>query len=301
MRHLPHRWALAVATALAMSTVTSGPARADIAGDFNISVSDGATTINSWIPSTCPAALTIPASLGGAPVTKIEFRAFLNHACLQTDGGTTSVTIPAGVSTVAGEAFKGASGLQRITFTGALNSLPSQVFSGNTSLKQIIFQGNGPTAAGDTFAGVTDALVFYRSGTQLRTGPSTLTAWPATYATFTTYVLPEVGVAGLLAGVSRKRVYFFPTIAATSPGTAYVRVFAKVRKNGKYRSVLICRVQGTIPVASTPVTLECASRAARTLVRKRATTFTARAYLTQVGSNFTSAEATDTVRVKRRR
>ena len=82
------------------------------------------------------AALTIPETINGLPVTVIGEGAFASRASL------TSVTIPASVTSIGNSAFAGCSGLQSAAFMGNAPSLGTNVFSATASgFKVYYFNG----------------------------------------------------------------------------------------------------------------------------------------------------------------
>ena len=110
--------------------------------------------------------VTIPATLGGKPVTIIGGDAFINCS------GMTKVLIPDTVTTIWSSAFKGCSGLKDFTFPDGLSTVMSSAFQGCTglesveisvavseignyafalcgNLKTVTFAGNCPTTGGD--------------------------------------------------------------------------------------------------------------------------------------------------------
>ena len=110
-------------------------------------------------------------------------------------------------------------------------------------------------------------------------------------------------ISGLRAGqVSRKskRVYFFPTVGTNANGTAYLVVYAKVKKSGRTYTKLMC--SGMVAMtADSAANMQCSSTAARKLVKKHKTKFYARLTFVQSGSGFTTAPITKTVTIKRKR
>ena len=127
--------------------------------------------------------VTIPATLGGKPVTIIGGDAFINCS------GMTKVLIPDSVTTIWASAFKGCSGLKDFMFPDGLSTIMSSAFQGCTglegvempvavseignyafalcsNLKTVTFAGNCPTTGGDKiYDGANSELVSIVSAT----------------------------------------------------------------------------------------------------------------------------------------
>jgi len=117
-------------------TVAASPAAAAVSGDLQYSDTGTTITIDRCVAETCPASITIPATIAGKPVTTIGTNAFLGAGLLRTvtfegtsslttigaqafrQTGLTAITIPASVTTIGDEAFWLAGLLTTVTFGG---------------------------------------------------------------------------------------------------------------------------------------------------------------------------------------
>jgi len=138
----------------------SGPASISVTPEFNYATSGGAITITGYLG---PAgALTIPASIGGLPVTGIAEYAFAGGA------GLTSVTIPAGVTSIASGAFQ------------------------NNPLRSIYFEGNAPGQDVEVFYNTSAQAVYYLPGTS---------GWGSSFDGIATVLWkPQIQAGGVRAG-----------------------------------------------------------------------------------------------------
>ena len=156
-------------------------------GDFSY-VSDGTSvTITGCSASPCEANLTIPASIGGLPVTGIVDEAFYDQTSLRT------VAIPASVTNVAAMAFKN-SGLTSVSFEAGsqLTSIGHSAFLNTSGLTSITipasvtsigssaFQGSGLTSvsfeAGSALATIGDGVFYGTSDLASITIPASVTS-----------------------------------------------------------------------------------------------------------------------------
>jgi hypothetical protein len=117
--HPDTSWTSTVLSSLAPLT----PTPLSPADGFTFTVNGGDVTITGCSPSTCPATLIIPSSIGGDPVTEIGVSAFYN-------AGLTSVTIPSSVTSIDNGAFYG-NPLTSVTFLGSAPSFGTGVFTGS--------------------------------------------------------------------------------------------------------------------------------------------------------------------------
>jgi hypothetical protein len=126
-------------------------------GDFIFSVTGGQAWITRY---TGPGGdLTLPSSLGGAPVTSIGDRAFQNCT------GLTSIIIPEGVSSLGEGAFSGCKSLKSISLPQSLSVIGDLAFENCTSLKSITIPKNAALLGEDTFKGCTNLTTVNRGST----------------------------------------------------------------------------------------------------------------------------------------
>ena len=110
---------------------------------------------------TCPASLTIPASIEGKPVTTIGTAAFRYQFSLH------SVTLPASVTAINGWAFK-STGLTSITIPAGVTQIGNGAFINSSSLATVTFLGNAPTVLDSgVFMGVASGAVAQLSSRSL--------------------------------------------------------------------------------------------------------------------------------------
>ncbi|MBQ5973001.1 MAG: leucine-rich repeat protein, partial [Oscillospiraceae bacterium] len=113
--------------ALALVPALGGRTRAETSGVYTYSTAGGEATILRC-DSEAAGALSVPAKLGGCPVTAIGDNAF--SSC----GKITSVTLPAGVTDVGRCAFQGCTALKSVTLPAGLTVIRDQCFSGCSAL-----------------------------------------------------------------------------------------------------------------------------------------------------------------------
>jgi len=114
---------------------------------FTYTTSGGQVTITGYT-GTPPAALTIPAMLGGNPVTGIGDSAFSNCTTVA------SVTIPAGVTSIGNSAFQGCSSLGSSNFMGAApTTMGTHVFSNVANGFTVLFVNGAGGFATPTWLG----------------------------------------------------------------------------------------------------------------------------------------------------
>ena len=89
---------------------------------------DGGSYSKPAVPITTTGNLTIPAMLGGYPVTSIGSYAFRN--CI----GLTRVTIGAGVTSIGSSAFSGCGALMSVMISNSVKEIGDNAFAGCTSL-----------------------------------------------------------------------------------------------------------------------------------------------------------------------
>jgi len=137
-------------TPLAMLTLLLGclfalhiPALAATEGDYEYTVTDGAATITKYTGA--GGDVTIPATLGGYPVTKIGDQSFISQSEL------TSVVIPEGVTGIYWRSFAFCPKLTSVTLPQSLTILGDTVFQGCTALSAINLPDNLTTINGYAF------------------------------------------------------------------------------------------------------------------------------------------------------
>ena len=179
----------------------------------------------TYIPAISPAptgAVTIPSSLGGTPVMTIGSYAFCNCT------GLTSVTIPAGVSYIYQEAFRGCSGLESfvveegnlsyksdsrlllskdghtlvavapsgltsLTIPDGVTSIGPYAFSGCTGLTSLAIPDSVTSIGSSAFSGCSDALF----DTTTVPGVRLLDGWAVGYTVWPSGSLDLTGVRNI--------------------------------------------------------------------------------------------------------
>jgi len=119
---------------------------------------DNTVTITNYAGS--GGAVIIPAEINGKPVTSIGDSAF---SFSKAYAKITTVSIPDGVTSIAGDAFNGCSGLTIVTIPASVVEFSgNRTFEGCSSLKAIYFKGNAPTIMGDNqFKGTASDFATY--------------------------------------------------------------------------------------------------------------------------------------------
>ena len=116
-----------------------------------------------------PAAMNIPNTLDGFPVTGIGHSAF-NH-CISL----TSVTIPDRVTNIGNYAFYFCTNLVTVSIGTGLTFLDDFAFGNCTSLSNVYFQGNAPNLGGAyVFDSDDSATIYYL--------PDATNGWPSSFA-----------------------------------------------------------------------------------------------------------------------
>lgn len=119
---------------IGMISISQGQvfAATDTATGLEYTISGEEATITGFTaPTGFSGALTIPATLGGSPVTSIGESAFSNCTLL------TSVTIPSSVTTIGNTVFTGCSALTDIIIPNGVTTIGSEVFVGCEELTSI--------------------------------------------------------------------------------------------------------------------------------------------------------------------
>ena len=130
---------------------------------WNYTVSGGEASIGNTgsaaVPTSTTGEITIPATLGGCPVTSIGSHAFsdcrkrsrfLSRICCR---GLTSVTIPDSVTSIGPSAFYGCSGLTSVTIPSSVTSIGFRAFY-RCYLTNVLFEGNAPTDGSHDFVDI---------------------------------------------------------------------------------------------------------------------------------------------------
>ncbi len=150
-------------------------------GDYGFSSNGSTATITGYTGA--GGAITLPATLGGVPVTAIGASAFSGKS------GLTSVAFPAGLKTIGGSAFDSCSGLTTVTLPASVTTLSSGSFRACRNLTAIWVDPANPdlvsaedgkavlnrarTALIQVATGLTGAYVVPAGITEIRTGAFT--------------------------------------------------------------------------------------------------------------------------------
>ena len=104
-------------------------AAAETEGDYSYTVSNGAATITGYTGT--ETVITIPAQIGGYPVTTLGTESFYNMDTL------TGVTLPEGLLTIGSDAFYGCDALVEVHLPSTLTRMREYAFSYCTKLAAI--------------------------------------------------------------------------------------------------------------------------------------------------------------------
>ena len=113
--------------------------------DYTYTVTDGKAEIIMYTGANSVKVVTIPSTLGGAPVTSIGAQAFMNYTNL------TSIVIPQGVTSFGVNAFAMCSGLTTLSITQSVTSIGNGAFVGCSGLTTIIIPQGVTSIGDDTF------------------------------------------------------------------------------------------------------------------------------------------------------
>jgi hypothetical protein len=108
--------------------------------DYYYTITSGQATITTYRGADDN--VTIPATLGGCPVTGIGNNAFAGHSAI------TGITIPSSVTCIGDNAFSGCFSLTGITIPDAVTSIGNGAFTGCSFLTGITFLGLTPPTTG---------------------------------------------------------------------------------------------------------------------------------------------------------
>lgn len=204
MNALLVRLAMLIAVLGATSAIAA-PATAAVAGDLAYTDLGATIRIDGCASGTCPASITIPATLTGKPVTSFQSAAFYNQTTLTSvsfatpsnltsisdtafrNTHLTSITIPQGVTSVGDDAFLNVSTLASVTLPASLAAIGSWAFSA-TGVTAVTLPASLAAMGTGAFSGTTalETLTF--------TAPSSLTAIPSSafqQAGITTVSIPD--------------------------------------------------------------------------------------------------------------
>jgi hypothetical protein len=120
---------LCLVLALGVLVLSAAPARAASESDWTYEITNGEATVTKYNGS--GGAVTIPSTLGGCPVTGIDYYAFGGGSSL------TSVTIPDSVTSIDEGAFYGCSSLTSVTIPDSVTSIGDSAFEDCGSLMSV--------------------------------------------------------------------------------------------------------------------------------------------------------------------
>ena len=114
---------------------------------FEFDKSGGTVTITGHKNPNVSGSLTIPATIGNVPVTRIGINAF------SYKGAITSVTIPNGVTTIGNGAFVGCAALTAITIPNSVRSIGSFAFQNCINLTSVVLPNGMTSISNGVFSG----------------------------------------------------------------------------------------------------------------------------------------------------
>ncbi|MGI9186657.1 MAG: leucine-rich repeat domain-containing protein, partial [Gaiellales bacterium] len=112
-------------------------------GGFSYSVSSSKATVTGCSPTPCAESITIPATLGGFPVTAIDAWAFRGPR-------VSAVTLPVGLLTIGESAFEGTS-LVSLSIPSTVTTIEAQAFRDTRYLLSVDFGTSSPNVGAAAF------------------------------------------------------------------------------------------------------------------------------------------------------
>lgn len=152
---------LVLVLTIATITVLFGTSHAATEGNYTYTVSNGEAKITK-VSSSASGIISVPATLGGSPVTTIGGSAFYGCSAI------TQITLPSSVKTIESSAFQGCTSLTSISLPKGLTALGYSAFSGCSALAAITIPAELTAIERTTFNNCTSLTgVTFASGSKL--------------------------------------------------------------------------------------------------------------------------------------
>lgn len=160
-------------------------------GGFTYSVAGGKATVTGYDGA---GVAVVPATYNGVPVTAIADGAFADNPWLF------NVVMPASMTRIGAEAFRGCVGLEWLAMPAGLQSIGAGAFNDCDNLEAIFFNGGRPTAEGALGSSATGGFAegnpgWGQSAGEWLGGLAVMRINYAPESDFETYEIPNVGVS----------------------------------------------------------------------------------------------------------